>query len=47
MALDSEMGGRTVLEDWPRDPDSSTLIIGDWNKMTSDCVEVDSLSLAL
>ena len=48
MVLDSEIGGRTELEEWAMDPDwGSTLITGDWNKMTSDCVEVDSLSLAL
>ena len=40
------MGGRTVFEDWPKDPGSTKFIIGDWNKMTSDCVDVDSLSLA-
>ena len=41
------MGGRTVFEDCPEGPGLSKFMIGDWNKMTSDCVEVDSLSLAL
>ena len=47
VTLDSAMGGRTVFEDCPKDPGSSKFIIGDWNNMTSDCVDVDSLSLAL
>ena len=47
VVLDSEMGGRAVLDDWPKGPGFSKFMIGDWNKMTSDCVEVDSLSLAL
>ena len=40
------MGG-LYLKDCPEGTGLSKFIIGDWNKMTSDCVEVDSLSLAL
>ena len=47
MALVSAIGGRTVLDDWPLDRDSWIFMIGDWNKITSDSVEVDSLSQAL